>query len=72
MTPADLRTVGEVLHGPRWQRALAVDLGVAYRTMLRWAAGERVAPERLRGELVDLIEARIEALQAVLAELSRR
>lgn len=40
MTPADLRRAGEALYGPQWQTALARDLGIADRTVRRWAAGK--------------------------------
>ena len=42
MTPrAWLIAAGEALYGDRWQSAIAADLGVAVRTVQRWAAGER-------------------------------
>lgn len=40
MTRDELRAAGETLHGPRWQSALARDLGVADRTVRRWLAGK--------------------------------
>lgn len=40
MTPADLRRAGEALYGVQWQTALARDLGIADRTVRRWAAGK--------------------------------
>ncbi len=41
MTPAELRTIGEQLYGPRWQTKLARALPVNDRTVRRWLSGER-------------------------------
>jgi hypothetical protein len=40
MTPAELRTIGESLYGPRWQTKLARALPVNPRTVRRWLAGK--------------------------------
>lgn len=39
MTPAELRTMGERLYGPRWQTKLARALEINQRTVRRWLAG---------------------------------
>lgn len=57
MTPADLRTIGRLLYGNRWQTPMARALGVHPRTVVRWERGDAAMrgcvlpedlPERLR------------------------
>lgn len=50
MTAAEFRAVGAGMYGGRgWQRALADRLGVADRTVRRWASGaSRIPPEVVR------------------------
>ncbi len=46
MTPSELRTIGESIHGPYWQSPLARDLRVNDRTVRRWLAGKsRINPD---------------------------
>lgn len=53
MTNLDkLRTLGEALHGPRWQNAVARDLGINPRQVHRWVSGEYEPNE---GHIADLI-----------------
>lgn len=62
----DLIVVGEALWGPHWKVEVARDLGVTYRTLMRWLASdadlasEHVAVLRLlvRSRLAALEEAR--------------
>ncbi len=53
MTPADLRSIGERLYGPRWQTKLARALPVSTRTIRYRLSGKRqirpVIEERIRG-----------------------
>lgn len=69
MTPrAYLTAAGEALYGARWQSAIAEDLGVAVRTVQRWAAGERGVDDATLGRLRGLLRergARIAALERV-------
>ncbi len=54
MTPDELKAHGQRLYGHRWQTKLAVAVGVAPRTVRRWAKGDRAIPEpvvRLIGTL---------------------
>lgn len=44
MTRTDLAAIGRQLYGDRWQTAMAQALGVADRTVRRWAAGQAVPP----------------------------
>lgn len=68
MTPrAYLAAAGEALYGPRWQSALAADLGVADRTLRRWLAGDREIPDSLPDELRALLAARGKTIAALLA-----
>jgi transposase-like protein len=47
-----LRLLGEALHGPRWQNAVARDLDVNPRQVHRWVSGEYEPHE---GHVADLI-----------------
>ncbi len=58
-----LTAVGGALYGPQWQSQLARDLGVAIRTMQRWAAGEFTIPPGVWPEIGDLCRARGNALK---------
>lgn len=62
-----LRRVGEALHGERWQSPLARDLGVAVRTVQRWAAGDSPIPPGLWSDLCRVLVGRAGAI----AELRR-
>lgn len=54
MTNLDkLRTLATALHGPRWQNAVARDLGINPRQVHRWVSGEYEPHE---GHILDLIE----------------
>lgn len=68
MSPDLLREIGEALYGERWQTPLAQALGVAVRTMQRWAAGTQPIRESLRDDLRPLLTSR----GATLIELSQR
>lgn len=41
MRPEIIRQIGEALYGPRWQTALARDIGVSARTIRHYIAGNR-------------------------------
>lgn len=69
MTPELLKLAGEALFGPRWQTDLAALLGVADRTMRRWATGQADIPDGVAGELVQLLKRRGTELQRVLKRL---
>jgi len=69
MTPALFQQVGEALYGPRWQAAMARDLGVQLRSVQRWLSGDREIPD-IRAELADLLGQRRDDLVALIAELS--
>ena len=69
MTREIFQQVGEALYGPRWQAAMARDLGVQLRSVQRWLSGERVMPD-IRVELADLLKRRQGCLVSLIAELS--
>lgn len=68
MSPSQLRTAGEALYGPRWQRQLAIDLGVADRTVRRWLAGRFNIPPDLPGRIRALAQERVVRLNRIRAE----
>jgi len=61
-----LHTIGAALHGPRWMRATARDLGVDYRNVARWAAGEYEMPEGVMADLIDIAKQRVAVINAAL------
>lgn len=70
MSPELLREAGEALFGRQWQTALAEALGVADRTVRRWAAGQPVPPGA-QAELLALMEARGATLRALASRLRK-
>lgn len=58
LTHDHLSAVGEALYGPLWQSQLARDLGVADRTMRRWAVGEFDIPEGVWADIAKLCKSR--------------
>ncbi len=71
MTPSLLRESGEALYGSRWQSELARALGVADRTVRRWAAGEWAVPPNVGQELRALLKAHGSAIAAVRRKMPR-
>lgn len=65
-----LREAGEALYGPHWQSPLARDLGMALRTMQRYAAGSRPVPPGLWPELYRLLSARATAIPALMRRMA--
>jgi hypothetical protein len=47
-----LRILGEALYGPRFMRAIARDLGVNYRTVLRWDGEQFPVGDKIIAELI--------------------
>lgn len=72
MTPALLRESGEALYGARWQCDLARDLGVADRTVRRWASGAAPVPEALGSDLLALLNDRQTAISRLQRVLERK
>jgi hypothetical protein len=69
VTPAaradELARIGEALFGPSWQTPLAAELGVAVRTVQRWASGERSPSEGVWRDLAALCRSRAKALDGI-------
>ena len=65
MSPAELRAAGEALYGERWQVPLARDLGVAGRTMRRWAIAG--APDKIAAEIDELLAGRMAKISRLRA-----
>lgn len=65
LTPDDLRKAGETMFGVDWQTPLARALGVAQRSMQRWASdSNRFQMPPLRAEIAHIARARAAALVA--------
>jgi hypothetical protein len=62
---------GEALYGPRWQSQLARDLGVADRTIRRWAAGTHAVPPGVYLDLLRLTQERAAVLDALAPRLRK-
>lgn len=64
-----LTLVGQALHGPLWQSALARSLGVSDRTLRFWVAGTRNPPPDLLTRLALELAHRHNELNAALIEV---
>lgn len=60
---------GEALYGPRWQTDLARDLGIADRTVRRWAAGSQEMPPGAYTDLLRLTQERAGLLDSLAGRL---
>jgi len=68
MTNRDkLMTLGEALHGPRWQMATASDLAVDKRQVHRWLSGQYAVPDGVVSDLVIIARRRAASLNAAIA-----
>lgn len=72
VTPGQIERVGLLLHGERWQSALADDLGVSRRTVFYWLEGESVMPADLGPRLCRLLRRRRRDLSLALKQILRR
>lgn len=70
ISAAKLAEIGQALFGPSWQTPLADALGVAVRTVQRWAAGEREPAEGVWRDLATLCRARAKALERAAEKLA--
>lgn len=71
MTPAELALVGAALYGPRWQTEMAFSVGVADRTVRRWAAGSSAVPADVTAKLLAGVRHRLGELQRIEAKLAK-
>lgn len=67
-----LAEAGSALYGALWQSPLARDLGVAVRTMQRWAAGEFEIPDGVWPELAALCLKRSRNLASLAKKLDSK
>jgi hypothetical protein len=69
VTPAaraeKLARIGEAMFGPSWQTPMAEALGVAVRTVQRWASGERAPAAGVWHDIAALCRARAKALETL-------
>lgn len=75
MSPSKLlATIGQALHGERWRRPLADDLGVDERSIRAWLSGKLVlGPDHgIFRNLEDLLVARIGEMSRALDALRGR
>ena len=72
MTPDLLDEVGRALYGPQWQSEMARELGVAIRTVQRWAVGNYPPPPGVAFDLGDLLRKRRGDLAILAKKLPRR
>lgn len=63
MTRSDLIEAGQLLFGEEWQSPMARELGVALRTVQRWASGENDPPPGIGAELAPKLVARVPSFE---------
>lgn len=67
----ELAAAGEALHGDRWQAPLARDLGVNTQWVQRAMANKAIIRAGHVSDLISLLTARRQAIDAMLKRLSR-
>jgi hypothetical protein len=60
---------GRALYGDRWQTQLAQALGVADRTVRRWAAGEQAVPDGAAADIYTLVVERRAELEDIAGDM---
>jgi hypothetical protein len=58
LSPSDLGVLGRYLYGPRWQTALARELGVSRQLVVYWASGARLVSEERSEKIARIARAR--------------
>ena len=71
MTPDLLIATGEACYGEYWRTPVAEQLGVADRTVRRWALGTHPIPGDIAGRMLHLVQDRIELLCAAEEHLKK-
>ena len=71
MTPADLRVIGRLLYGRRWETPLAQAIGLHPRTVTRWERGDTAMPEDLPERLHHAARLAVDRSHAALALADR-
>ena len=64
MTPSELQSLASACYGARWQSALSRDMGIALRTVSRWARDGIAKPATAEGVRRFLEERRIARIAA--------
>ena len=62
-----LKLLGETLYGPRWQKAVARDLGIHSRQVHRWTTGEYSPNEGHIAKLLTIARRRSVEIEYVIA-----
>lgn len=65
-----LKQIGEAMYGAHWKTALSEQLGVADRTLRRWATGESEIPDKAIRGLLSFMNDRALAIQKRAASLA--
>lgn len=68
-TPDGLAMAGTALYGPRWQAALAYDLGISRRMVVYMAAGDKNIPEKQWRQIAALLEEKSQECKAMAATI---
>lgn len=66
MTPTRFKKIGRLLFGFGWQAAMGKALGVHYKQVNRWAAGEYDVPAEIEKNITKLVMDRRAQLLEVL------
>ena len=69
LNPVTLAEVGEACWGPRWQTNMANELGIADRTVRRWACGQFYIPDVMIERLATICARRASALRRAQSTL---
>jgi hypothetical protein len=68
----DINKVGQALYGDNWRAPLAKALDVNERTVRRWADGEITLSEKIKPELIKLIDQNIQTLNKAKKETTMK
>lgn len=63
LSSADLAVVGEALFGPRWKSEVSYELGIPYRSLMRWLADGSELEARHVATLRILVRSRLARLE---------
>lgn len=63
-----VRRLGEAIHGPRWQNAVARDLGVNPRQVHRWVSGQHKPRDSVISDLLAVARDRHEQIAEAIKE----
>ncbi len=67
-----LERAGLALHGERWKRAIADDLGITYRTLQNWLNRTYAAkPDEVLPKLLVLLQQREKQIDGLVDDINR-